>query len=259
MPLLTIITITYNAERYLERTLRSVQKALVRINDPGLVEYWIIDGASKDNTLALAHKYREVLSLRIQSEPDRGLYDAMNKGLEAATGKYLWFLNAGDEVHDEEVLQKLLAALESKADVYYSDALFVRDDGSPVGLRSQVTPHTLPTRLSWRDMALGMKVSHQAFIPKRELAPRYDITNLSADIEWEIMCLKKARTIQYLELVLCRYLTGGLSVQRHRRSLLDRFTVLRRHFGLLPTLWNHVRISWRGMLFARKRSRYWSP
>ncbi|GAB3168029.1 glycosyltransferase family 2 protein [Telluribacter humicola] len=259
MPLLTIITITYNAEKFLERTLRSVQKALKQVPDPTQVEYWLVDGASKDATLSIAHTYQQELSLQIISEPDKGLYDAMNKGLHLATGQYLWFLNAGDEVHDEEVLQKLLMAMESSADIYYSDALFVRYDGSPVGLRSEVTPHTLPTNLSWQHMALGMKVSHQAFIAKKEIAPTYDITNLSADVEWEIVCLKRAKAIKYLPFVLCKYLTGGLSVQRHRQSLLDRFTVLRRHFGLLPTLWNHARITWRGFVFSRRRSKYWSP
>ncbi|WP_247233866.1 glycosyltransferase family 2 protein [Telluribacter sp. SYSU D00476] len=259
MPLLTIITITYNAEKFLERTLLSVQQALKGVPDRTQVEYWLIDGASRDATLAIARQYQQELSLRVQSEPDQGLYDAMNKGLQLATGQYLWFLNAGDEVHDKEVLHKLLTAMESNADVYYSDALFVHEDGSPVGLRSEVTPHTLPTHLSWQDMALGMKVSHQAFIVKKEIAPLYDITNLSADVEWEIVCLKKAKAIQHLPFVLCKYLTGGLSVQRHRQSLIDRFKVLRRHFGLLPTLWNHARITWRGFWFSRRRRKYWSP
>jgi glycosyltransferase involved in cell wall biosynthesis len=260
MPLLTIITITYNAEKYLERTLQSVQRALALAGQPERVAYLVIDGASRDGTLAIAEKYRELLSLQIVSEPDRGLYDAMNKGQALAQeGTYLWFLNAGDEIHDEQVLQKLFEALRSNADVYYSDALFVRDDGSPVGLRSQVTPHTLPHDLHWRHMALGMKVSHQAFLVKKELAPAYDISNLSADIEWEIVCLKRARTVKYLPFVLCRYLTGGLSVQRHRQSLLDRFRVLSRHFGLLPALWNHARIGWRGLIFSRRQGTYWKP
>jgi glycosyltransferase involved in cell wall biosynthesis len=259
MPVLTIITVTYNAEKYLERTLQSVGKAARLV--PGVsdsIEYIMVDGASKDETLRIAERYSTLLQ-RIISEPDRGLYDAMNKGLSLATGEYVWFLNAGDEVHDGQVISRLLHAIEeSKADVYYSDALFVQEDGTPVGLRSEVTPHTLPENIHWRDLALGMKISHQAFVVRRSLAPMYDHTNLSADIDWEIECLKRSRSSKYLPFVLCRYLVGGLSVQRHRRSLTDRFRVLRKHFGLVPTLFNHLRIAGRGLGFAlKKRRKYW--
>ncbi|MPR35568.1 glycosyltransferase family 2 protein [Salmonirosea aquatica] len=257
MPQLTIITITYNAEKYLGRTLQSVATAARLV--PGVadsIEYILVDGASTDATLQIAERYSLILS-RIMSEPDHGLYDAMNKGLSLATGEYVWFLNAGDEIHDGQVLSRLFHAFESQADVYYSDALFVGKNGESVGLRSEVTPHSLPKKIHWRDFALGMKISHQAFIVRREIAPPYDITNLSADIDWEIECLKRSKKTEYLPFILCRYLVGGLSTQQHRRSLLDRFKVLRKHFGLLPTLWNHARIGWRGVRFVatKKKSR----
>ena len=244
--MISIITITYNAERFLERTVSSI------VGQEGCVlgvdyEYIIVDGASKDGTLDIIRQHEKQIT-RWVSEPDRGLYDAMNKGLHMATGDYVWFMNAGDEIHDPAVLSKLRAAMHTTpADVYYSDALFVSDDGTtrsgpPVGLRSAITPHTLPTNLRWQDMALGMKVSHQAFVVRRSLAPDYDTTNLSADLDWEIRCLKAAQRVEHLPFVLCKYLVGGLSVQQHRRSLTDRFRVLVTHFGLLPTLWNHARI-----------------
>lgn len=248
-PVLTIITITYNAEAFLGRTLESISANLAFINGSqrSLVEYIIIDGASKDNTLAIAQPYHAMIN-KLVSEPDKGLYDAMNKGLQHATGDYVWFMNAGDEIRDSKVISKLLPLLAEKADVYYSDAMFVNDDGTEVGLRSQVTPHRLPRQLHWRDMALGMKVCHQAFIAKRTLAPLYDSQNLSADIGWEIDILKKSRQTYLVEFVLCKYLTGGISVQKHRKSLIDRFKVLSKHFGLLPTLWNHIFIVLRSIL-----------
>lgn len=256
MPLLTIITITYNAEHFLERTLKSVQVALAHMADPTRIEYLIIDGKSKDKTLAIAMRYGALVS-QIVSEPDRGLYDAMNKGMKMARGKYVWFLNAGDEVYDCEVLKNLFEAFEDDADVYYSDAMFVRDNGSEVGRRSKFTPHTLPKNLKWQDFSLGMKVCHQAFIAKRDIAPLFDRENLSADIDWEIRCLKNAGNVKFLDFILCKYLLGGVSVQSHRRSLTDRFQVLRKHFGLLPTLANHLLIFWRGFWFTRKNGKYW--
>jgi glycosyltransferase involved in cell wall biosynthesis len=254
MPLITIVTITYNAEKYLGRTLESVQDALKHI-DPASLEYLIIDAKSKDNTLAIARKFGFITT--VVSEPDKGLYDAMNKGLRLASGKYIWFLNAGDEIYDSAVLHKLGSQLSQDPDICYSDAMFVREDGTEVGLRSKFTPHDLPDHLKWRDFKYGMKVCHQAFIPKTALAPEYDANNLSADIDWEISCLKKANTITFLDFVLCKYLLGGTSVQNHKRSLTDRFTVLRKHFGLFPTLFNHLFIFWRGYRFVKKNGKYW--
>ncbi|SKB57402.1 glycosyltransferase [Dyadobacter psychrophilus] len=255
LPLLTIITITYNAEQFLGRTLKSVQAALDLVARPEEVEYLIIDGKSKDKTLEIAKRFSFIS--KIVSEPDRGLYDAMNKGLILAKGKYVWFLNAGDEIFEPNTLRNLFEALKSSADVYYSDAMLVREDGSEVGLRSEFTPHSLPVNLKWQDFALGMKVCHQAFIAKRSVAPPYDIANLSADIGWEIECLKRSHQTHFMKTPLCRYLVGGLSIQNHRRSLLDRFHVLRKHFGLLPSIYNHFRIFVRGTVFARTHGKYW--
>ncbi|WP_080238568.1 glycosyltransferase family 2 protein [Spirosoma rigui] len=248
-PTVSIITITYNAERFLERTIQSV----LAYPTPEL-EYIIIDGGSTDGTLSIVRQYESGITQWI-SEPDGGLYDAMNKGLHRATGQYVWFMNAGDEVYDHQTLPRLLDEIRrTAADVYYSDALFVSDSGgrqsgSPVGLRSQVTPHSLPRHLTWRDMALGMKVCHQAFVVKRSIAPDYLTTNLSADLDWEIRCLKAATRIDYVPFLLCRYLLGGISVQQHRRSLIDRFRVLADHFGWVVTLLNHGQISWRAWQF----------
>ncbi|HWV30321.1 MAG TPA: glycosyltransferase family 2 protein [Dyadobacter sp.] len=254
-PLLTIITVTFQAEKFLGRTLDSVGKALSVVKNSTQLEYLIIDGGSKDQTLAIAERYHFIS--KIISEKDKGLYDAMNKGLRLASGKYVWFLNAGDEAFGIQTLHDLLSSFETGADIYYSDAMMVREDGTEVGLRSHFTPHTLPAKLHWQDFALGMKVCHQAFIARKDIAPLYEYENLSADIDWEIECLKRAETVQFLPFTLCRYLLGGLSVKNHRRSLTDRYKVLRKHFGLIPTLFNHLRIFWRGYWFARKNGKYW--
>ncbi|WP_420147084.1 glycosyltransferase family 2 protein [Spirosoma sp.] len=251
MPTVSIITVTYNAERFLERTIQSV--VAQQATD---YEYIIVDGASADGTLNIVERYQRYVTRWI-SEPDKGLYDAMNKGMHLATGQYVWFMNAGDELHDANTLANLLDRIATtQADVYYSDALFVREENDgkvvPVGLRSEVTPHTLPKQLTWHDMALGMKVCHQAFVPKRSIAPDYLVDNLSADIDWEIRCLKAARQIERLPFVLCNYLMGGLSIQQHRQSLVDRFKVLVTHFGLFTTLRNHFRIFVRARQFNKQ-------
>ena len=95
-PKFSIITVTYNAEAVLEDTIQSVISQTYHH-----VEYILVDGASKDGTLSIIDRYRDRIT-RIVSEPDKGLYDAMNKGIRLATGDYLCFLNAGDSFHEDD-------------------------------------------------------------------------------------------------------------------------------------------------------------
>ena len=101
-PKFSVITVTYNAEKVLEDTLQSVISQTYRH-----VEYIIVDGASKDGTIKIIDKYRERIHT-VVSEPDKGLYDAMNKGIALATGDYLCFLNAGDSFHEDDALQEMV-------------------------------------------------------------------------------------------------------------------------------------------------------
>lgn len=99
-PKFSVITVTYNAEAVLEDTIQSVISQTYRH-----VEYIIVDGASKDKTLSIIDRYKDHIA-KVTSEPDKGLYDAMNKGIRLATGDYLCFLNAGDSFHEDDTLQQ---------------------------------------------------------------------------------------------------------------------------------------------------------
>lgn len=251
---LSIITITYQAEQYLERTIQSV---LAQGNRKD-IEYIIIDGASKDGTLDLIETYKNQLN-RIVSEPDKGIYDAMNKGMQQATGDYLIFMNAGDSFADNNTVERILAAMGQKPDVIVGDALFVDLEGKAMGLRTEVTPHKIPTKLTWESFQYGMVICHQAFIAKRSMAPLFDLTyRLSSDIDWEIKCLKLSHKTIQLDIPICRYLTGGASVQNLKRSWQERYQVLNSHFGFWKTLFAHVQIITRGLQFAiKKGGKYW--
>ena len=196
-PLFSIITITFNAESTLEPTLCSV--AAQQEND---YEYLIVDGASKDGTVALARQYDCVT--RIISEPDRGLYDAMNKGIKAATGEYLVFLNAGDSLYAPDTLKKLHDFIgENRPDILYGETAIVDSDRRFIAMRRLKTPE----KLSWKSFRMGMLVCHQAFIVRRELAPLYDLSyRFSADFDWCIRCMKKARTIANTHHTLINYI-----------------------------------------------------
>lgn len=250
---LSIITITYNAEKFLKRTIESI---LAQSNQD--FEYIIIDGKSKDSTLEIAKAYSERVNLLV-SEPDKGLYDAMNKGLRLAKGDFVWFMNAGDEINDSEVVATFMKALaETNADVFYGDTYFVEENSTIQGLRSEITPHRLPKNLKWQDMNLGMLVCHQAFIARKSIAPFYLENNLSADIDWEIECLKRAKKVQFLDRVVAKYLVGGISNKQLKRSLLDRYEVLKKHFGFFGVIMAHIQITIRGVkLILKKGGKYW--
>jgi len=251
---LSIITITYQAEQYLERTIQSVLAQGHRAE----IEYLVIDGASKDGSISIIEAYKSDIDY-IVSEPDRGIYDAMNKGLQRSTGDYVIFMNAGDTFADENTVAQIISSMTSNPDVIVGDALFVDMTGNPLGLRSEVTPHKIPAQLSWQSFQYGMVICHQSFIVKRSIAPLFDLRfRLSSDIDWEIQCLKLSGKTTQLDIPICCYLTGGASVQNLKRSWQERYFVLKRHFGLCNTLWAHVKIILRGIQFAlQKGGKYW--
>ena len=102
MAKLSIITITYQAEKFLERTIQSILEQGHRSE----IEYVIVDGASTDGTLALIHTYQKDID-QVISEKDRGIYDAMNKGLQVVNGEYVLFLNAGDTFAAKNTLEHI--------------------------------------------------------------------------------------------------------------------------------------------------------
>lgn len=243
---ISIVTITYNAEAVLQRTLDSVSSQTYRD-----IEHLIIDGASKDGTMDLVSrcKVRDLpYEVRVVSEPDKGIYDAMNKGLRLATGEYIVFLNAGDTLHDEKTLDMVASSLQTAANsqqpaVIYGDTNIVDDEGHFLRKRHL----SVPDNLTWRSFKQGMLVCHQAFYARLDIARDipYDLQyRHSADVDWCIRVMKEAER-RHLPLVrvqgvVADFLDGGDSSKNHRASLRERFHVMRRHYGLLTTCLMHV-------------------
>ncbi|MEM9823373.1 MAG: glycosyltransferase family 2 protein [Bacteroidota bacterium] len=244
---ISIVTVVFNGEDLLEGTFQSVFN-----QSYPHIEYIVVDGASTDGTLALI-KENEHRITRWISEKDEGLYDAMNKGIQLATGDFIWFMNCGDHIYAPDTVEKLVEAYTPKTDVLYGEVMLVDEQRAPMGTRSEITPHQLPAQLSWKSMARGMVVSHQAFLPRRRLWINYAPNNLTADIDWVINILKKSQCTTPSGLILATYLTGGLSKKRHQQSLQDRYAVLKKHFGFFPNLFNHFLIILRAMYFKIKR------
>lgn len=152
-PKFSIITVTYNAEKVLEDTIQSIVTQSYKN-----VEYIIVDGGSTDGTLAIVNKYREHIHT-VVSEPDKGLYDAMNKGIKLATGDYLCFLNAGDGLHEDDTLLQIAHSLTRTIlpDVIYGETDIVDSEGHFLYKRRLSAPETL----HWKSFKKGMLVCHQ--------------------------------------------------------------------------------------------------
>lgn len=230
-PLISVITITYNAAQELPATVDSVKAQTFRD-----FEHLIVDGASKDATLAIASAYG---GARILSEPDKGLYDAMNKGLRLARGKYVVFLNAGDAFHSPRTLEKYAKAAREGADIVYSDTVIVDKERRILGPRHL----GVPERLDKTSFSRGMLVCHQAFMTRKTLAPKYDLQyRFSADYDWTVKCIERsdpAKNIN-LHIVGIDYLSDGLTDKNKLASLKERFWIMTRHYGLMRTILNHI-------------------
>lgn len=231
-PLFSIITITFNAEQALPATLESVKQQ--SFSD---FEYIVVDGASSDGTVAVA-RAAAIAGARIFSEPDRGLYDAMNKGIGHAAGKYLIFLNAGDAFAAPDVLARLAALAADEPGIIYGQTQLVDENRKVVGMRHLTAPRSLTAKSFGR----GMLVCHQAFAARRDLVEEYDLSyRFSADYDWCIRCLKKSPRNAYAgDTPIISYLTNGITDKNRRSSLVERYRIMCRHYGTLPTILRHI-------------------
>lgn len=245
-----VITCTYNAVRELSRTIDSVERQTY-----ANVVHIIMDGLSDDGTADMARQYARRCGdagshhvVIVVSERDGGLYDAMNKAIGIASGDYVLFLNAGDTFADDNTLERVAAMIgvgEGKElpAVVYGNTDIVDAQGRFLH-RRRLQP---PERLTWRSFRMGMLVCHQAFYARTDMVKRilYDRRyRFSADVDWCIRIMREAERqglgLFNTHITLCKYLDGGLTVKNHRASLIERFRIMVRHYGLFTTLAAHV-------------------
>lgn len=247
----TIVTITYNAERVLQRTLDSV---LAQTYEG--VEHLIVDGASKDGTLQLAEQYKAKSDASdsghkviILSEPDHGIYDAMNKGLTQASGDYIVFMNAGDSFPQADTLEQVVHRCKltemptaELPGVLYGNTDVVDGDGHYLHPR-RLQP---PVKLTWRSFRQGMLVCHQAFYARTDIAKnlQYDTRyRFSADVDWCIRVMRESERaglrLYNINMVIANYTEEGQTTQHHRESLRERYHLMTRHYGHVQTFLLH--------------------
>lgn len=235
-PLFSVVTVTFNAATVITPTIASIEEQTC-----GDYEWLVIDGVSRDETLRLVEE-AAVEHKRVVSEPDRGLYDAMNKAITLAEGSFLIWLNAGDAFAAPDVLQRLhdAATAHPDAGVLYGQTMLVDTLRHVTGPRHLTAP-TVLTADSFRN---GMLVCHQAFVARRDLMPQYDMRyRFSADYDWCIKVLRRSTLNVYLgDEPLIHFLddSDGTTAKNRRASLLERFRAMRRHYGLATAILRHL-------------------
>ena len=247
-PLISIITVTYNAESTIERTIQSVEEQTYP-----RIEHIFVDGCSKDHTIAIVRRYVERnsqprnRSIRVVREPDNGLYDAMNKAIGLATGAYLVFLNAGDRLHEPTTIEQIVKKADWHPDhanyaVLYGETDLVDNEGNFLRHRRL----QVPEKLSSKSFRSGMLVCHQSFYVRTDLAKAtpYNLRyRYSGDYDWCIRIMQRAerRRLRFLNtgLILTDYLSEGITTQNHRRSLFERFRLMAHHYGWGTALAEH--------------------
>lgn len=233
-PKISIITVVFNAKEALEQTINNIRQL-----EYDNLEYIIVDGGSTDGTKEVIENNSLFISSWI-SEPDKGLYDAMNKGLRLATGSYVWFINAGDLIYSPHILNNIFSGYENYADIYYGDTVILAEDGSVKGLRGK----KLPKKLSLKSYRLGMVVCHQSFIVRRAIAPRYNLRyRFAADVDWVMECTRRAKTIVNTRFILSKFVEGGISSKQRTKSLKERYRIMLKHFGKSKTIYYHFLIA----------------
>jgi glycosyltransferase involved in cell wall biosynthesis len=219
---ISIITVAFNAAHTIADTLESVAGQ----THPG-IEHIMVDGASTDGTLDVVRRHGQRVA-RLVSEPDHGIYDAMNKGIRLATGDVIGFLNADDMYADTGVLERVSAIMKREGlDALFGDAEFVSPARPDRPLRRYRSERFRPDRIAW-----GWMPAHPTLFLRRQVYERFGMFRTDYRIAGDFELVARmfhGGTLRYRHLpeVLVRMRTGGVSTGGWRNTILLNREVLR--------------------------------
>jgi glycosyltransferase involved in cell wall biosynthesis len=222
----SVLVVCRNALHLLRHTLDSILNQTF-----SAIQLVIVDGASTDGTpgflMTLPDKTDDGKCITWISESDSGIYEAMNKAIHLATGEYLWFINAGDQIYSNNTILSLFETIPGM-DCYYGPTQLIDSQGI------LIKTTTVPKRLTPQSMRYGMEISHQSFLVRRQLAPQY-LTKykIVSDHDWIIRCLKYCSTSGRSDLPLSRYLLGGFSEHHFYQCWREKRRVFAAHYSIL--------------------------
>lgn len=215
---LTVITVCYNAESVIGCTLDSLGN---QVYDQ--YELVIVDGKSCDRTMEIIHEKQHMFNqCRIISEPDDGIYNAMNKGVSMASGEYVYFLNAGDKFFDTYVLEKVMDHVMSGVDIVYGNMIY----------GEELKRYT--KKLSKQYFLSEHMICHQAIFAKKKWLRKYPFEEkykLCADRHWLYQCIKEGCVVRHMAETIGYYDTNGKSADLDEFKK-DSLRVIRDDFGV---------------------------
>ncbi|RZL39212.1 MAG: glycosyltransferase, partial [Pedobacter sp.] len=219
---LSVITVNYNDKNGLQKTIESVKQQSWQN-----FEFIVIDGGSTDGSKEIVDQYKNLFAYFI-SEPDNGVYNAMNKGIKQAKGEYLIFLNSGDILNSGTTLLEIEPYLNGKKDILYGDANYQEKAGDVL--------RTYPDKLTF-GFFLEHNLSHQAAFIKRKLFDDIFFYNENYKIasDWEFfiyaICNRNV-SYEHIDLVICKYDTSGISslTDNHKLMHRERIQTIERFF-----------------------------
>jgi len=213
---LTVVTVVLNRREYLESTIKSVIEQTFKG-----IEYIIIDGGSTDGTKEIIERYADRISFW-RSEPDKGIYDAMNKGMRAATGEWLHFLNAGDVLYRQDTVERVFSSPYGAAEMLYGDQEVVYDSDCSVIKRA------LPLKDIWK----GMAFNHQSLFTKTALLREHPFQlsyKMAADYEFILFSFMKDAGFYYLGFPISSVALGGLSDMNVGAHIREQWQIARKY------------------------------
>ena len=212
--LVSIITVCYNSGKTVAKTIESVLNQTYPE-----IEYIIVDGASKDDTVAVAKSYEEQFrakgyDYKIISEKDNGIYDAMNKGITMARGELIGMINSDDWYEPIAVETAVKTHLETGCDLFYADLNLVRDDGSIIVKRSKLDK--FPSTRHWNHPT--------SFITKKayEEVGLYRCENMYDDFDLILRIRAAGKKVAIRNLILANFRTGGTSTKKSVKAAVGR-------------------------------------
>jgi glycosyltransferase involved in cell wall biosynthesis len=221
-PKMSIVTATYNSAETIEDTIQSVLS-----QDYPNLEYIIVDGASSDRTLSIIEKYSERIS-KIVSEPDMGLYDALNKGIALATGEIIGFLHSDDIYSGSGIITTVMKEFESKCvDSVFGDLIYV-DRHNPNNIRRYYRAN----RITADSFAYGWMPPHPTFFVRRKIYELYSKFKsdylIAADYELLVRLLSRHRvSFSYIPMVMVRMRQGGISTRNLKSNWILNREIMR--------------------------------
>ena len=235
MPLVSVIIPTFNSQEYLESCIESIisQKNCE-------IEICIIDGGSLDNTIKIAKNYESRFRfIRFMTEKDNGPYDAMNKGIDIATGDWLYFIGSSDLLYQQNVLQEVFAnPIPASISMLYGNVLVSGD--TDWAKNGQIYDGEFN-----KEKIMQKNICHQAIFYRRSAFKRIGKYNLKYPIcaDWDMNMRFFSKTkAQFIDLIVARFTGGGLSTKMEvKEPILEELQYLKKkYFGLLSPIVNSL-------------------